>query len=200
MALASPVVTLVPDSPGSTAGTGAFHVVVQDASATDQVGTYSVSLLVVPEPGAVGSLLLTATQGSNPLFAGPGQGPLANYDYDFDNGITYYNASDSPMTGDTVPLGATPMDLFDLNYVATPGTQGTFDLEFFTSDTDPLGSFLGGAFDMSSFSNPPIPGTSFMDGSVTITPTPEPASMLGLTVAGIVAFLRRPRRPHLPAM
>lgn len=191
-AVAAPAVTFVPVTTTATSGT--LHVRAVDAAATDEVGTYQVSVRVVPESGATGTITLTAAQPANPLFAGAGQGPLASYILDASNGNTYFVSSDSPQSGGTAPLGATPVDLFDLSYTALPNTLGTFDLQFFVSPTDSLGSYLGGAFDMGSFSNPPIAGTSFTGGSVTVGPVPEPASMAALAGVGAVACLSRRRR------
>jgi hypothetical protein len=139
------------------------------------IGSYNIGLQVVPATGVTVNSF-TETSNHTRLFQDNTQ------IFDLTGNIGSYNPSYSRyITDDTSPTVALSNGsrdgLFRITYAIAPGTTGVFNLNLDSSLVE-----IGDG-------NNPIPVT-LDNGSITITPIPEPAT-LGLALLGLPLMMRR---------
>jgi hypothetical protein len=159
---------------------------------------FLVSFQLLPQPGATGSLAITAAAqpASNAILTDPGaafleaDGSLAPGSVNGSSrfaGVTIANTD--PDFGDFLGAGATG-NLATLTLTATAGSSGTWTLYAITNAI-PLSAWQSTTGDV-AFGNLPIPGfgsfSSLELGTVTVSPVPEPAALLFPAALGIVVI------------
>ncbi|HEY4233762.1 MAG TPA: hypothetical protein VGM76_10065 [Lacipirellulaceae bacterium] len=163
--------------------------VANTAGTTDPLFAWQLGLEILPLPGATGSLQFNSadyppnylldgrSDGLTPPFTGPA------------SSITVISDSDSEFTGVIVPTSG--MALLQTDFVASPGTQGVFQIAV-VPDEFQGANWFSSDFTARDFANVPFGGGPVVIGTVTVVPEPDMIllSMIGITVFVLVRCLR----------
>ncbi len=176
-------------NPQQTASPEFVVGVANTSGTTDPLIAWQLGLEILPAPGATGTLQFNSADypanyllagrsgGLTPTFAGPA------------SSITVISDSDSQLVGLIVPVSGTA--LLETDFVATPGTQGLFQLAV-VPDEFQGASWFSSDFAARDFANVPFGGGPVIIGTVTVVPEPTSLVLILCGVGiGSVAVLRR---------
>ena len=172
----APNVVVMADATGPVTGS---LIVGLTGTGAEQMGAYTFSVAVVPQGGATGSVSLLGAR------------DIAGQLIDSSN-FSFAPAGAFAIVADRTDLGAGTVpaatgDLFELDFLAGPGTFAVYDLEFLFNPPTPPGS------EVQDGAGLPI-AADFTNGSITVM-VPEPGWwVLVMSVVGISTRRRRNAR------
>ncbi len=181
----------------STAMTVSTYDSTTGSLAADNLSGYQVSLQIVPQGGATGSLTFatpttsgSATEPANYIFAAVNNAGLNVTNL---GGSLFFFDFNDPYTGGVdVPDGA-GSNLVAMTFNASLGTSGLFDIvadREFTEWTDSASPTQMARF----FTNVPSGTGTVVIGQVQVAPIPEPSGAIAITVLLVIGGLCQFRR------
>jgi hypothetical protein len=177
-------------NPQQTASPDFVVGVSNTADTTDPLFGWQLGLEILPLSGATGALQFNSADlppnylldgrsgGLTPAFTGPA------------SSITVISDSDSQFAGIVVP--STGAALLETDFVASPGTQGVFQIAV-VPDQFQGASWFSSDFTARDFANVPFGGGPVVIGTVTVVPEPTALllTLIGTSVAGVGLMRRR---------